>query len=259
MKIEVLDQKDNELRFIIDGVNHSFLNTLRRVATTDVPTMAIEDVEFTKNSSVLYDEMLAHRLGLIPLTTDLKTYNLPLECKCKGKGCNMCEVKLSLTAKGPATVYSGDLKSKDPKVVPAEEGIPIVKLTEGQELKFNATAVLGLGWVHTKWSTGLMIHQYYPDIRLNSSKIKNPQKIMSVCPRNVFEVDGDKLKVRDINACILCKACEEIEEEGIKIDYVPEKFIVNLESWGQLSPKEILINAAQRINDSYKEFQKALK
>jgi len=258
MKIEVLEKKDNEVRFILEGVNHPFLNSLRRTASTDVPTMAIEEVEFTKNSSVLYDEIMAHRLGLIPLKTDFKTYNLPSECKCKGKGCNLCQVKLSLNAKGPGIVYSGDLKSKDPKVVPAEEGIPIVKLNEGQELKLNATAVLGLGSVHSKWSTGLFTYQYYPEIKINAAKIKNPQKCIEVCPREVFEMEGDKLRVKTLNNCILCKACEEAEE-GVTVESIRDKFIVTIESWGQLSPKDILINAVKRLDEAYKELQKALK
>jgi DNA-directed RNA polymerase subunit D len=258
MKIEVLEKKDNELRFILEGTNHSFLNSIRRTATIDVPTMAIEYVEFTKNSGVLYDEIVAHRMGLIPLKTDLKTYNLPAECKCKEKGCNMCQVRMSLSAKGPCIVYSGDLKSKDPKVVPAEEGIPIVKLNEGQEIKLNATAVLGLGKEHSKWSTGLFIYQYYPDIKITPGKLQSAKKCLEVCPRDVFEVDGDKLKIKNINNCILCRACEDADD-GIRMETVKDKFIVSIESWGQLSPKEMLINAISRLNDSFKVLQKALK
>lgn len=258
MKIEVLEKKDNELKFILEGTNYAFLNSIRRTATTDVPTMAIEDVEFTKNNSVLYDEIVALRLGLIPLKTDLKTYNLPSECKCKGKGCNMCQVKLSLSAKGPCIVYSGDLKSKDPKVVPVEEGIPIVKLNEGQEIKLNATAVLGLGLIHSKWSTGLFTYQYYPEIKINSGKLKSAKKCIEVCPRDVFENDDGKLKVKNILNCVMCKACSEADE-GVTVEPIKDKFIVSIESWGQLSPKEILINAVKRLDESYKELQKALK
>lgn len=259
MKIEVLEKQENMLKFIIEGIDVSLLNSLRRTATTGVPTMAIEDVEFTKNSSVLYDEIIAHRLGLIPLKTDLKTYNLPSECKCKGKGCNACQVKFTLNAKGPCTVYSGDLKSKDPKIVPVEQKIPIVKLNENQEIKLTATAVLGLGSEHSKWSTGLFTYQYYPDIVIDMSKIKNPEKCIEACPRNVFALENGKIKVKNILNCNLCKACQEACEEGIKVDVVKDKFIVTLESWGQLPPKEILLNAIKRLSDDYTQFQKALK
>ena len=110
MKIEKVNEEGNKLKLIVDGVSPAFINTIRRVGMTEVPTMAIEEVQFTKNSSALYDEVLALRLGLVPLTTDLKTYSLPEECKCGGKGCSGCQVKMTLNVKGPATVYSGDFK-----------------------------------------------------------------------------------------------------------------------------------------------------
>jgi DNA-directed RNA polymerase subunit D len=259
MKIEVLEKQDNIVKFILEGTDNAFLNSLRRAATTEIPTMAIEDVEFTKNSSALYDEIVAHRLGLIPLKTDLKTYNIPSECKCKGKGCNSCQLKLTLNVKGPAIVYSGDLKSKDPKVVPAYTEIPIVKLNENQEIKLTAIAVLGIGKEHSKWSTGHLAYQYYPDIKINAAKLKDAKKCLEACPRDVYELDGDKLKVKNLLNCNLCKACQDAAEEGVNIDVVKDKFIVTFESWGQLSPKEILMNAADKLSDGYKALQKALK
>ena len=94
----------------------AYLNTIRRFMMEEVPVMAIEDVEFKKNSSVLYDEIIAHRLGLLPLSTDFKSYTLPEKCSCKGEGCARCQLKLTLKGKGPGTVYASDIKTKDPKV-----------------------------------------------------------------------------------------------------------------------------------------------
>ena len=228
---------------------------------TGVPTMAIEEVEFTKNSSVLYDEIIAHRLGLIPLKTDLKTYKLPSECKCGGKGCKICQVKFKLNAKGPKMVYSGDLKSSDPKVVPVYDNIPIVKLLEGQEIKLTATAVLGFGREHSKWSTGLMMYQNYPKIKIE--KVKNAKEIVDVCPRGVFELDGKELKVKNIEACNLCLACVDKSDGGVVVTGDENKFIVTFESWGQLDCKTILQNAAKqlskRLNLFEKAFEKAMK
>ncbi|MEM2874013.1 MAG: DNA-directed RNA polymerase subunit D [Candidatus Nanoarchaeia archaeon] len=142
MKISVLKQTENEITFIIDGVGPAFLNALRRAAAFEVPVLAIEDVYFTQNSSVLYDEIIAHRLGLIPLKTDLKSYNLPEECSCKGKLCAKCSVKGTLKAKGPATVYAEDLKFKDPAVKAVYGKIPIVKLLEGQNIELEFVVCL---------------------------------------------------------------------------------------------------------------------
>ena len=100
MEIRVLenDKEQNKLSFILKDSNPIFANTLRRLMIDEVPAMAIEDVEFVKNNSILYDEIIAHRLGLVPLKTDLKSYNLPDKCKCEGKGCNRCQLKLVLKA-----------------------------------------------------------------------------------------------------------------------------------------------------------------
>ena len=100
MEIRVLsnDKEKGKLSFIIKDTTPAFVNTLRRIMVEEVPTMAIEDVEFRKNNSILYDEMIAHRLGLISLKTDLKSYNLPENCKCKGEGCARCQLKLTLKA-----------------------------------------------------------------------------------------------------------------------------------------------------------------
>ena len=108
MNIELLklDKKQKKLSFILKNASPAFANAIRRNAIEEVPVMAIEDVEFRNNSSVIYDEIVAHRLGLIPLTTDLKSYNLPDKCKCDGKGCAQCQLKLILKVRGQGVVYS---------------------------------------------------------------------------------------------------------------------------------------------------------
>lgn len=258
MKIEVLSKEKNKLKFVIDEITPIFLNTMRRVATVEVPTMAIEEVAFTKNSSVLYDEVVAHRLGLVPLSTDLKTYKLPEKCKCKGKGCSACQVKLTLNAKGPRTVYSGDLKSKDPKIKPIFDKIPITKLAEGQEIKVVATAVLGMGKEHTKWSTGNFVFQGYPIIKIGG-KTRDAKEIVEACPRAVLELKDGAPKVKNLEACNLCKVCEKVNPDAIQVSGSKEKFIVTLESWGQHSPKEVLNQAAESMTRKLKEFNKLIK
>ena len=110
--------------------------------------------------------MLAHRLGLTPLTTDLKGYDRKKpEDELSAKN----SVKLSLKAKGPCTVYAEDIKSKDPKVKPAFPKTPIVKLLKGQELVFEATAILGIGKEHVKFSPCLAWYTYKPKVIVNNS------------------------------------------------------------------------------------------
>ena len=126
------DKDNNKTSFILMDSTPSFANILRRIIIEEVPTMAIEDVEFSKNNSILYDEMIAHRLGLLALTTDLKSYNIPAECKCEGKGCARCQLKLTLKSKGPSMVYASEIHTRDAEVKPVYGKTPIVKLLKNQ-------------------------------------------------------------------------------------------------------------------------------
>ncbi len=159
LKLKIIKQADDRVEFNISGIDINLANALRRTTITEIPVMAIEKVTFYDNSSILNDEILAHRLGLIPLKTDLKTYNLLSECNCKGDGCSRCTVTLTLDVSGPVAVYSKDLKSTDPEITPVHDSIPIVKLTEGQKVKLEAIAQLGIGSEHIKWQGGIASYE----------------------------------------------------------------------------------------------------
>lgn len=152
MKIESLDPEGDRHRYRTDGSNAS-LSALRRSIMADVETLAIEDVDIYENTTVLYDEVLAHRLGLVPLETEPGEFLPPGECQCEGEGCANCQAQLSLQAEAPeegsTTVYSGDIAGD---VEAADPDIPIVRLREGQRLLLNAIAQLGQGTDHIKWS-----------------------------------------------------------------------------------------------------------
>jgi len=139
----------------LKGVDRVYANALRRFVISEVPCMAVDEVVILENSSVLYDEILAHRLGLIPLTTDLKGYVLPQDCDCKTSlGCSKCRVLLVLDAVATdevKTIYSGDLISEDNLVKPKLSNIPLVKLAVNQKIKLEAYAKLGKGRDHAKW------------------------------------------------------------------------------------------------------------
>jgi len=155
MDIKVLSKDQDTLRFVLSGVKPAFANALRRIMVSEVPVMAIDDVMILENNSVMYDEILAHRLGLIPITTDLESYNLPEECTCKSElGCSKCRASLSLEieASDPVeVVYSSHLKPENPEIRPVSDKIPIVKLATGQRVKLEAFARLGKGRTHAKW------------------------------------------------------------------------------------------------------------
>lgn len=186
--------------FTFKDVDNGIVNAFRRVILDDVPTFAIEDVEVVINESPIYDEALAHRLGLVPLKTDSKSYNLKSECKCSGVGCALCEVKLALAQEGEGFVYSSSIKSDDPKIVPAYDTIPVTKLFGNKKVELNLKAVLGTGREHAKWSPA---HTY---MRENGKDIEL-----------IIEPFG-QLSAKDIynsSIDVLIKKIDELEE-GLK-------------------------------------------
>ena len=151
------DKKKNKLVFELNGVDIAFANGIRRSIVELVPTMAIEDVEIRKNSSALYDEMLAHRLGLVPLTTDLASYRLPVTGE---EPQATTHLSLKMKVKGPVQVTAGQLESNDPKVKPVHENMLIASLLKDQQIELLATAILGRGKEHAKWSPALAYYKY---------------------------------------------------------------------------------------------------
>ena len=151
MEIEFSSLDDTLARFTLAGASPAFANAFRRAMIGEVPTLAIEDVRIYDNTSAFFDEMLAHRLGLIPIKTDLSTYSTQENCTCGGAGCPGCTVTFTLSVEGPKTVLSSDLIPQDPKATPVYDNIPIVKLAKGQKLVVEARAVLNTGREHAKW------------------------------------------------------------------------------------------------------------
>jgi DNA-directed RNA polymerase, subunit D (EC 2.7.7.6) len=129
--VQVIERDDRSARFVVRGLTPALANGLRRTMVADVPTFAIDTVQFTENSSVMFDEMIGLRLGLVPLTTPLDDFEIG------------DTVTVALDVEGPATAYSGDIESSDELVQPADENIPIVELKEGHSLKFEARCGVG--------------------------------------------------------------------------------------------------------------------
>lgn len=257
MKLEIIEQSEDKLKFVLKDVTDAYANTLRRLMLGEVPTMAIDDVTFYKNDSVLYDEILAHRLGLVVLKTDLKSYNMKSVCSCKGAGCAQCELKLTLDVEGPRTVYAKDLVSSDPKVVPAFPNTILTKLLEGQKLKLDCVATLGLGKEHSKWNPGLIWYYYQPIIKVNN-KSKNFNDVKDKFPPQIFNKKGE-IEADLINSPNLIDACSDIDEDivSIKLDKNAHVFIV--ESFGFLTPKEIVQTAIETFEKQLGLFSKSIK
>jgi len=263
MDIRLLDsdKENGKMSFVLKGTDTTFANLLRRYIIEKVPTMAIETIEFNENTSALFDEIVAHRLGLIPLTTDLKSYEMISKCKCGGEGCNRCTLKLTLKSEGPGTVYASEIKSKDPKVKPVYGKTPIVKLLKEQQLELIATAVLGQGNDHTKFSPGLAFYKLRPEVKIEKT-VKNAEQVAKSCPVNVFNLKGNNISVDKDNMmkCHLCNQCVETADpsDAIIVEQGPD-IVFNVESWGQLTCKEMVLAALEQYTTDLEEFEKLLK
>lgn len=261
MKATKIAGKGNDLVLELSGANFTQVNTLRRLMLNEVPVMAIEDVEYKKHSSALYDEMIALRLGLLPLTTDLEGYNLPWECSCEGAGCAKCQVTLTLNAKGPCVVTAKDLKSKDPKVKPVYPETPIVKLREGQEVELVATAQLGVGKEHAKWSPALVYYRQKPTLTIaKDADAKDVLKALKNSALDAVSEKNGKLVVDELKLALTENPdAYEDASPAFKVTFADDEFVLVIESWGQLSPKAILDAATGRMQAYLKELDKLVK
>ena len=158
--LDVISKDSEKIAIKLKGVPLQYANALRRVCLNGVPVFAIDTVDIIQNTSVLPDEGLAHRLGLIPLKTDLKRFNEPSKCDCQSEsGCSNCKVLLVLDSgegEESRSVLSSELSSEDETIKPTSDTIPIVQLAPGQQIKVECYARLGRGTEHAKWNSSNM-------------------------------------------------------------------------------------------------------
>jgi len=266
VKIKVLEKDDDHLRFHVQGADVPYMNALRRIVISEVPCMAIDEIVMLENSSILQDETIAHRLGLIPLKTDLDTYNLPEECPCKSEfGCNLCRVTLALdieAKEGTRTISSGDLKSESQTVLPVSDKIPLAKLAKEQKIRLEAYARLGKGRSHAKWQpVSMCTYKYFPKIEI-SKKCSACGKCVEMCPRKVLIKTDNKIEVLNLMACTLCQDCAEACPENpgaIVVSGEEDAFIFSLESTKALPPERIVTEAIKILDKHLKEIEGQIK
>ena len=260
MKISDIKLGKTSCKMVIENTTPYFMNSLRRVILSEIPKLAVSYVTVYDNNSALFDEIIAHRIGMIPLPTKLDLLGFRDQCTCEGKGCPNCTVLYTLSKEGPCTVYSGDLQPQDKMWAPVDGNIPIVKLTEGQRLILEAEAVLGRGKDHAKWQVASGVgYKYYPIIEIDESKCNLCGKCVEACPRNILEIKNNKLTTKDIEKCSMCKSCvEKCDKDAINVKGDESKFIFKFEADGSLSAKEVLEKALEILSNRYKEIHKQI-
>ncbi|QLH75417.1 MAG: DNA-directed RNA polymerase subunit D [Methanomassiliicoccales archaeon] len=273
MDIEILEMTETSAKFKVVNSSPEVVNALRRVLLSEIPKMAIDVVEFHlgpikdaegreyESVSPLFDEIVAHRLGLVPIPTDLSMKERD-KCECGGEGCPSCMIGYSLFKTGPCDVYSGDLlplTEGDSSVRVKDDMIPIVRLGEGQAILVYAFAELGTGKKHAKWQvTSGVGYKYLPTVKIDPSKCDDGGRCIPVCPKHVFAKEGDKVKVVDEKACILCMACvnpDVCKTGAIKVVGDPTKFIFEFETDGSLSAKDTLLKGLEILQKKFDDFK----
>ena len=147
MSLQVIDQNEQKISVKLQGMPLQYANALRRICLNGVPIFAIDTVDILENSSILADEGIAHRLGLIPIKTEFSSIDSNIESD---------KVMLTLDSGDTTetrTIFSGDIQSQDNVIKPISEKIPIVTLAPNQRIKFEAHARLGRGTEHAKWNS----------------------------------------------------------------------------------------------------------
>ena len=147
MSLQVIDQNEQKISVKLQGMPLQYANALRRICLNGVPIFAIDTVDILENSSILADEGIAHRLGLIPIKTEFSSIDSNIESD---------KVMLTLDSGDTTetrTIFSGDIQSQDNVIKPISEKIPIVTLAPKQKIKFEAHARLGRGTEHAKWNS----------------------------------------------------------------------------------------------------------
>lgn len=280
MDVKVLEETETRMRMLLEGSTPALVNSLRRTLISEVPKLAIEDVEFHMGSirdedgkeyesiSPLFDEMVAQRLGMLPIPTDLSVFKFKSECECKGEGCPNCTIMYTLNKKGPCTVYSGDLEPLgDRKYTIKEDLIPIVKLSKRQALLIYATAIMGRGTQHAKWQTVTSCgYKYFPEVTLKSDDCNTCGACVNICPKKIFVNDGGKIKIekKNVMECTLCNSCVDVCSQSTNNDKtkVPiqvkgddTKFLFSFETDGALSARVALTEALTVLEAKFSAFR----
>lgn len=236
--MEIINKKNNQITFSVE-LDESLANAIRRYVN-QIPTLAIDEVEISKNDSPLYDETIAHRLGLIPLKTE----------KASEKG----EEKLTLVTNKEGVVYSGDMKGK---IKPVYDNMPVTILKKGQGIELVATAKAGIGSEHSKFSPGFIFYRNAINVKIDKDC---PKEVVNSCPKGILKADG-KVSVVNEAECDMCEACVDMCKKLGKnsIELIPTKELaITIESFGQISEEDIFKKAIGVLKNDLKEVAKKI-
>jgi len=188
LSLEITNENDEKVSVKIKGIPLQYANALRRICLNGVPIYAVESIDVLENSSVLADEGVAHRVGLIPIKTDLSASKDGNE-----------EDKIILTLDSGVsdetrTILSGELKSQDASIIPTSNDIPIVTLAPGQSIKFEAHVRLGKGTEHARWNSANIVT--LTDTEKDDEKILTVESTGALNPKHIILSSVEQLSTK---------------------------------------------------------------
>lgn len=258
-EIEILEENDFRIRFILKNASPALANSFRRAMKAHVPTLAIDYVDFYVNSSYIYDEVLAHRLAMIPIKTDLEKFNMQDKCVCGGEGCPSCQISFRLNVEGPKVVYSGDFISDDPEIVFAINNIPVLELFEGQQLMLEAVARLGTGSEHAKFQpVSVCVYKIVPEITITED-CNSCKDCIKACPRDVLELKDEKIQVKNLLNCSMCMECVRVCEQNAIAVKETDNFLFTVEATGALPLRTVIKKALEILKEKAEEMNKIIE
>ncbi|WP_435318309.1 DNA-directed RNA polymerase subunit D [Haloarchaeobius sp. TZWSO28] len=241
-EVEFVERGEREALFLVRGVTPAFANGIRRAMIADVPTLSIDEVRVIENSSVMFDEQIAHRLGLIPLTTP------------EGEFDEDDVITLSIDVEGPATAYSGDLVSADGMVQPADQNVPIIDLKDDQRLELEADAVLDTGKEHAKHQGGVSVgyrHLQHVEVVGDAAEFEEEEPNII---RGVVEIDGELVNTAEFDNDLTKK----FPGKELEVTDVEKAFVFHVETDGSMTVEELVARATDSIEARATELQDAV-
>ncbi len=257
--LDILSLDDRRIRVLVQGFPVAYVNALRRLALSDVPTMAVDYVYFYDNNTGIHDEIIAHRLGLTVLKSDaaLSKYKSPEECRGAPEGERDCYVEIEIEEHLKPTELSGKyvtaeaMKISDADVKPAYPGTVLFYIAPGQSVHLVAFARLGRGREHAKWSPATVASsKYVPVVYYDGSKASEEcLKCVEAYPevRKALESSGrgslELLNFRNTSGLRYC--AEAVCNGALHVEYDNTKLILDIESSGALRPERIIFEATK--------------
>jgi DNA-directed RNA polymerase subunit D len=253
-EVEFVDRSEREATFLVRGITPAFANGIRRAMIADVPTFSIDSVRVIENSSVMFDEQIGLRLGLVPLTTPLDDFEVG------------DTVTLSLDVQGPDTAYSGDIVSSDPMVEPADDSIPVIDLKEGQRLEVEADAVLDTGREHAKHQGGVAVaYRHLQRVEVVGDREEFAEEEPQILRGVIEEAEAEHAAGDAENGALV--PAEEFDNDltqrypgkDLEVHDVDNAFVFSVETDGSFSADELVVRAVGTLDDRAAELKEAVQ